>query len=62
MLTYFLLKKIQDSKGAATLNELSNYIITNVTQHSVVVNKKSQTPQVNTSSQVQNTWQTIKLK
>jgi hypothetical protein len=62
MFTYFLLKKIQESKGNATLNELSNYITTNVTQQSVVVNKKSQTPQVNTSSQVQNTWQILRLK
>jgi len=62
MFTYFLLKKLQDTKGAATLNELSSYVITNVTQQSVVVNKKSQTPQVNTSSQVQDAWQTMKLK
>lgn len=62
MFTYFLLKKMQDSKGKATLNELSDYIVTNVTQKSVVLNRKSQTPQVNTSAKVQNTWQTIKLK
>ena len=62
MFTYFLLKKLQDSKGSATLYDLSSYIITNVTQQTVVVNKKSQTPQVNMGSQVQNIWQTIRLK
>lgn len=62
LFTYFLLKKLQASKGNVTLNELRNYIITNVTQKSVVVNKKSQTPQVNTSSQIQDTWQDIKLQ
>jgi hypothetical protein len=62
MFTYFLLKKLQDSKGSSTLIELSNYIEANVSQQSVILNKKSQTPQVNISLQVQNTWQTIKLK
>ena len=62
MFTYFLLKKIQDTKGKVTLNELTNYVINHVTQQSLVVNKKSQTPQLNTSSQVQNIWQTIKLR
>jgi hypothetical protein len=62
MFTYFLLKKLQESNGKTTLDELSNYIVTNVTQKSVVINKKSQTPQVNTSSQVQNTWLTLKLR
>ena len=62
MFTYFLLKKLQESKGNATQNELNNYITTNVSQQSVVVNNKSQTPQVNTNSQFQNNWQMIKLK
>jgi len=62
MFTYFLLKKLQESNGKTTLSELSNYIITNVSQKSVVINKKSQTPQVNTSSQVQDNWQTFKLR
>jgi hypothetical protein len=62
MFTYFLLKKLQDSNGKTTLNELGNYLITNVSQKSVVINKKLQTPQVNTSSQVQDTWQTLKLR
>ena len=62
MFTYFLLKKLQESKGNSTLSELSNYISTNVMQQSIVVNKKSQTPQVNTSTQIQNTWRLNKLK
>ena len=62
LFTYFLLKKLQETKGGATLNDLSSYVITNVTQQSVVVNKKSQTPQVNTSTEVQASWQTFKLK
>ncbi|OQA02353.1 MAG: Caspase domain protein [Bacteroidetes bacterium ADurb.Bin408] len=62
MFTYFLLKKLQESKGAATLGDLGSYIINNVSQQSIVVNKKSQTPQVNKSPEVENVWSTKKLK
>lgn len=56
MFTYFLLKKINESKGQITLGELSDYIIQNVKQKSVIINKKSQTPKVNTSKLYENTW------
>lgn len=62
LFTYYLLKKLKDSKGNSTLRELSDYIITNVTQQSVVINKKPQTPQVNYSTEIQNKWQSIMLK
>lgn len=62
MFTYFLLKKLQESKGAATLGDIGSYIINNVSQQSIVVNKKSQTPQVNKSPEVENVWSTKKLK
>jgi hypothetical protein len=59
--TYFLLKKLQETKGEATLEELEKYITTNVKQQSIVVNKKSQTPTVTPSATLEN-WQTLKLK
>ena len=62
LFTYFLLKKLQETKGNVDYQTLSNYIIQNVKQQSVVVNQKSQTPQVNTSTDIQNIWQTIKLR
>lgn len=62
LFTYFLLKKLQETKGNVDYQTLSNYLIQNVNQQSIVVNQKSQTPQVKTSSQVQNTWQTFRLK
>jgi hypothetical protein len=62
LFTYYLLKKLKDSKGNATLRDLSDYIITNVTQQSVVINKKPQTPQVNYSIDIQNKWQSNTLK
>jgi len=58
----FLLKKLQETKGDVNYETLSNYIIENVKQQSIVVNQKSQTPQVNTSLEVQNTWQSFKLR
>ncbi len=62
MFTYFLLKKLQETKGNVDLNTLSNYIISNVNQQSVLINRKSQTPQVNTSIQMQDTWKTLRLR
>ncbi|MEI6047434.1 MAG: caspase family protein [Bacteroidota bacterium] len=62
LFTYFLLKKLQDSKGNVDYQTLSDYIIENVKQQSIVVNQKSQTPQVNTSVAIQNTWQAMKIK
>ena len=61
MFTYYLLKKLKESKGDVTLGELSDYVIQNVRQRSAVVNRKSQTPTVLTSGAVAETWRSIKL-
>lgn len=50
LFTFFLLKKLQESKGDAKMGDLSNYIKTNVARQSVVINKKAQTPTINVSS------------
>lgn len=42
-MTYFILKKLQESKGDATLGELSEYVINNVKRTSVLEKDKSQT-------------------
>jgi hypothetical protein len=62
LFTYFLLKKLQESKGNVTLGELGDYIATNVKQQSIVVNSKSQTPTVIPSATLGETWQNKKLK
>jgi len=62
LFTYFLLKKLQESKGNVSLKELGDYITRNVKQQSVVVNRKAQTPTVTPSASVQDLWQQIKLK
>ena len=62
MFTYYLLKKLQETKGSATLKEIGDYIIKNVREKSVVINRKPQTPTVLPSASVSSTWQTMTLK
>lgn len=62
MFTYFLLKKLQESRGNCTLGELSQYITANVKRQSVVVNRKSQTPTVVPSDNIVNGWENMKLR
>lgn len=56
MFTYFLLKKLQESRGDCTYGELFDYLNSNVVESSLRVNRKDQAPEVNTSSQVQEAW------
>lgn len=62
MFTYFLLKKLQESKGDVTLGELGDYINSNVRQLSIVENSKSQTPTVVPSATVASEWRSMKLR
>ena len=62
LFTYFLLKKLQESKGEATLGELSQYISENVTRQAVVINRKTQTPTTVPSSTMTAEWQSQTLK
>ena len=61
MFTYFLLKKLQETQGNVTLEELGEYIITNVRRQSVVKNDKSQTPSINASYEIGDSWKSWKL-
>lgn len=61
MFTYYLLKKLQSSKGNVTLGDLGQYIIDNVKQKSVVLNRKLQTPTVTCLSDLTGDWKSIKL-
>ena len=62
MFTYFLLKKLQDTKGDVTLHELGEYITKNVSQQSILLNGKSQTPCVTPSASLDASWREWKLK
>ncbi len=62
MFTYYLLKKLQETKGNATLGELRDYLSLEVKRQSFVENNKMQTPTVNVSSSLQSSWRNMKLK
>lgn len=61
LFTYFLLKKLQESKGDVDLGSLVEYLTDNVTKKSLVVNGKSQTPTANPSVKITNDWKNWKL-
>ena len=61
MFTYFLLKKLQETKGNVTLKDLGDYIRKRVASESVLINNKSQTPTVKPSESVSGTWEGMKL-
>ena len=61
MFTYYLLKKLQDTDGNITLQELGEYIIDNVRKKSAV-NGKLQTPCVTPSYTLDASWKEWKLK
>lgn len=56
LFTYYILKKLQDSKGNLTLGELSEYVTDRVSKTSVTVNHKPQTPSVAVSPSLQSAW------
>ena len=61
MFTYFLLKKLQESKGSVTLGELGDYITNEVKRESLLNNNKIQTPAVIPATGMTG-WREQKLK
>ncbi len=62
MFTYYLLKKLQETKGDVTLQDLGEFVTTNVKQQSIVLNGKLQTPCVIPSTAVGEAWGKWTLK
>lgn len=62
MFTYHLLQKLKDSKGELSYKELADYVSTQVSVKSVMINNKEQTPQINISPAVEETWQSWRVK
>lgn len=56
MFTYFLLKKLQDTQGNCSYQELFEYVKTNVLENSIRVNSKRQEPILNLSPKVNEIW------
>lgn len=61
LFTYFLLKKLKESKGNVELGTLVDYVTDNVSKKSLIVNGKSQTPTANPSDKIINDWKNWKL-
>ena len=61
LFTYYLLKKLQETKGNTDLGELSDYLKQKVEQKSVVKNSKPQNPKVNVSNKLQHNWKNLKI-
>jgi len=57
MFTYFLLKKLQESKGNITYGKLADYVKNNVSIESLRINNKEQDPTVKISMDVQDKWE-----
>ena len=62
LFTYFLLKKLQETKGDVSYAELAEYINRNVKRESLLINNKPQTPVVATSTAASGSWKTMTLK
>ncbi len=61
MFTYYLLKKLQETKGDVTFGELADYVTAEVKKQSVVINGKMQTPLATPSSNATD-WRNWKLR
>ena len=62
LFTYYLLKKLQETQGDIALKDLGDYITKQVSQQSLLLNSKKQTPCVTPSVTLGDQWQTWKLK
>ncbi len=61
LFTYFLLKKLKESKGNVTMGELSSYLQDQVGRYSIVENGKSQTPTIQASETLRSFWKNATL-
>jgi hypothetical protein len=62
LFTYYLLKKLKETKGDVDYGTLAEYIRKEVMRKSAVVNNKSQTPSISASSVLIDSWKQLKLK
>ncbi len=62
MFTYWLLKKLQDSKGGATLEDITNYVKDKVSNTSLEINRRDQNPTQKATGKLSGTWKSKKLR
>lgn len=61
MFSYYLMKKLQETKGDVTFGDLYDYIKKEVMRRSVVAKGKKQTPSVTCSSKLMSNWKDMKF-
>lgn len=61
LFSYFLMKKLQETKGNVTYGELFDYINKEVLRKSTVAMDKTQTPSVSYSGKIASTWKQLKF-
>ncbi len=61
LFTYFLLKKLQQSKGNTTYKELADYLEEQVKLNAVIINNKVQTPSIKANPELNDSWQQWRL-
>ena len=61
LFTYYLLKRLKDTKGRTTLKDLDVYISTRVKEHASVRLHEEQTPTVNVSPSLSERWAKTRL-
>ena len=62
LFTYYFLRKLQETKGEATLGEIADYVKNEVLQKSIEMNGKTQTPSVSVSTSMETVWRNKKFK
>ena len=61
LFTYYILKKLKETKGKVTLGELEDYVTSEVKKRSIIINNKLQAPIINPSSGAEN-WKNWKFR
>lgn len=62
MFTYWLLKKLQESKGNATLEDIAKFVKDNVSATSQEINRREQTPTYKATGKLTGSWKSKKLR
>lgn len=61
MFTYYLLLKLKETKGQATLGDLADYVMRQVSLQSQLINRKSQDPTVEAGTDIGDQWRKLRL-
>ena len=61
LFSYYLMKKLQETKGNVSFGELYDYVKKEVARKSIVVMSKKQTPSISVSGRLMNNWKNLKL-